>query len=115
MNSILMAVFERIPEIGIMRAIGASKADIFRIVIEESILITGIGGAAGIIIALIGSGIIERLLRGLTPYAPPGSVISFEPLLAILCFIFSILLGIVSGIYPAWRASKVSPIEALRS
>lgn len=115
MNSILMAVFERIPEIGIMRAIGASRADIFRIVIEESIIITGIGGIGGVIIAIIGSGLIERLLRGLTPYAPPGSVISFEPVLAMLCFIFSIFLGVVSGIYPAWRASKVSPIEALRS
>ena len=115
MNSILMSVFERIPEIGIMRAIGASRADIFRIVTEESIIITSIGGIAGIIIALIGSGIIERFLRGTIPYAPPGSIISFEPFLAILCLIFSILLGIISGIYPAWRASKVSPIEALRS
>ncbi len=112
-NSILMTVFERTQEIGMMRAIGASRGDIFRIGINETIILTSVGGAFGIFISIIGSKFIEDIVRSITPYVPAGDMIVFDPVLAALIFILSVLLGIISGLYPAWKASRVSPVEAL--
>ena len=114
MNSILMAIFERTQEIGMMRAIGASRFDIFRIVIKETSIITSIGGILGIIFSVIGSGIIEGLVRRFMPYVPSGAMIHFEPWLAALCIIFSLCIGVLSGIYPAYKASKITPVEAIK-
>ena len=114
MNSVLMAIFERTQEIGMMRAIGASRLDVFRIIIKETILLTTAGGIAGIIAANAGSGIIELFVRRSMPYVPSGSMITFEPWLAAACIIFSVLIGIVSGIYPAWKASRIAPVEAIK-
>lgn len=114
MNSILMAIFERTQEIGMMRAIGASRLDIFRIILKETMMLTTIGGVIGIILANIGSGVIEIFVRRFMPYVPSGNMIAFEPGLAVSCIIFSLFIGVVSGIYPAWRASKITPIEAIK-
>lgn len=114
MNSILMAIFERTQEIGMMRAIGASRLDIFRMILKETIILTTIGGIAGIILANIGSGIIEVFVRRFMPYVPSGSMITFELELAVACIVFSLFIGIFSGIYPAWRASRITPIEAIK-
>lgn len=114
MNAILMAIFERTQEIGMMRAIGASRLDIFRIVIMETALLTTAGGLSGIVISMIGAGGIEGIVRGFMPYVPSGRMIEFDALLALLCIVFSVLVGIFSGLYPAWKASKINPIEAIR-
>lgn len=114
MNSILMAVFERTQEIGMMRAIGASKSDVFRIIIKETIILTTAGGVAGVLAATAGSGIIEIFVRKFMPYVPSGKMIMFEPRLAAACIVFSVLTGIVAGIYPAWKASGIAPIEAIK-
>ncbi|MCX7792800.1 MAG: ABC transporter permease [Thermodesulfovibrionales bacterium] len=114
MNSILMSVFERTQEIGMMRAVGASRFDIFRIILKETVILTLTGGITGIFLANIGSGIIEFFVRKFIPYVPSGSMISFEPELAALCIFFSLFTGILSGFYPAWKASKITPIEAIR-
>ncbi len=114
MNSILMAIFERTQEIGMMRAIGASRLDIFRIVIKETAFLTTAGGVSGIILSIIGSGAIEGIVRGFMPYVPSGRMIVFDPYLAFLCIVFSVLVGIISGFYPAWKASRINPIEAIR-
>lgn len=113
MNSILMTIFERTQEIGMMRAIGASRGDIFRMGIIETTILTSIGGAVGIFISITGSNFIEDIVRNITPYVPAGEMIVFNPVLAVLIFILSILLGIISGLYPALKASRVSPIEAI--
>ncbi len=114
MNSILMAIFERTQEIGMMRAIGASRFDIFRIIIQETSIITISGGVLGIIVSVIGAGVIEGLVRRFMPYVPSGTMIHFEPLLAALCIAFSFFIGIMSGIYPAYKASKITPVEAIK-
>ncbi len=114
MNSILMAIFERTQEIGMMRSIGASRFDIFRIIIKETTLLTASGGVVGIILSTIGSGIIEGFVRKFMPYVPSGKMIDFEPWLAGLCIAFSLFIGILSGIYPAWKAAKINPIEAIK-
>jgi putative ABC transport system permease protein len=114
MNSILIAIFERTQEIGMMRAIGASKFDIFRIIIKETVMLTFAGGALGIILSIIGSGITEGFVRSFMSYVPSGRMIAFEPWLAGLCILLSLLVGILSGLYPAWKASRINPIEAIK-
>lgn len=115
MNAILMAVFERTGEIGMMRAIGASRSDVFRIILVETTLITAVGGLTGIVSAAAGSGIIEALVRKFMPYVPSGKMIGFDPGLAGLCLLFSLALGVASGLYPAWKAARIHPIEAIKA
>ena len=114
MNSILMAVFERTQEIGMMRAIGASKADIFKIIVKETTLLTLSGGVAGILMSAVGSSGIETFVRRFMPYVPGGNVVTFEPALAFASLAFTFIIGIASGLYPAWKAAKIDPIEAIK-
>jgi putative ABC transport system permease protein len=114
MNSILMAVFERSQEIGMMRAIGASKGDVFRIIVKETTLLTLFGGFAGILLSGIGGRAIETFVRKFMPYVPGGNIVSFEPALAFASLLFTFVIGVASGVYPAWKASRINPIEAIK-
>jgi putative ABC transport system permease protein len=114
MNTTLMAVFERTQEIGMMRSVGASRGDIFRVVMIESFLLSSLGGAVGVAASLALSGPVEGFVKSFMPYVPPGSLIVFSPQLAAACLGFSVALGLVAGVYPALRASAISPIEAIR-
>lgn len=114
MNSILMAIFERTQEIGMMRAIGASRFDIFRTIIKETTLLTIAGGAGGIILSVLAAGLIESFVRSFMPYVPSGRMIHFDPQLAAICIGFSLLVGLIAGGYPAWKASRITPIEAIK-
>lgn len=114
MNSILMTVFERTQEIGMMRAIGAGRNDIFKIIITETMILTTVGGLLGLTISTIGSELIESFVRKFMPYVPAGKIILFDFKIAFFSLIFSIFVGIISGLYPAFKASKVSPIEAIK-
>jgi putative ABC transport system permease protein len=97
-----------------MRAVGASRADIFRIIIKETILLTGAGGVSGIMLATLLAGLIEGFVRKVMPYVPSGEIIRFEPLLAAGCILFTLLVGMAAGGYPSWKASTINPIEAIR-
>lgn len=114
MNSILMAVFERTQEIGMMRAVGASRRDIFRIILEETTILAAGGGIFGIAIAILGSRLIEAFVRTVMPYVPSGKLISFDPLLAVGSVAFILAIGLTAGLYPAWKAAKINPIEAIK-
>jgi putative ABC transport system permease protein len=114
MNAILMAVFERTQEIGMMRAIGASRWDIFSIILRETAVLTMAGGIAGILIAAAGSTLIEGFVRRVMPYMPTGDMLRFEPLLAVGCVLFAMIIGVLAGFYPAWKASRINPIEAIK-
>jgi len=105
MNIMLASVLERTREIGVRRAIGATRKDIRAQFVIESFAISLIGGIAGIIIGIV-------LARIVAAYAGWPTVITFWSL--VLSTGVSISVGLVSGIYPAARAAELNPVEALR-
>jgi putative ABC transport system permease protein len=105
MNIMLVAVTERTKEIGIRKAIGARRSDILWQFLIEAMTLTGLGGVLGI---LFGAG-IGQLVRALTPL--PSYV---PPMAAILGFVFSVGIGLFFGIWPAAKAAKLHPVDALR-
>jgi putative ABC transport system permease protein len=114
MNSILMAVFERTQEIGMMRAVGASRWDIFRIILEETTILALSGGLVGILLSILGSRMIEAFVRSVMPFVPSGDLISFDPAVAAGSVLFIFIIGLCAGIYPALKASKINPVEAIK-
>jgi putative ABC transport system permease protein len=114
-NTILMSVFERTKEIGVMKAIGASRPDIFQIIWLETTFICVLGGITGDTIAIFGTSLVEHITRKVLPYAPTGKLVLINPMLLIISFIGAVIMGLVAGIYPALRASSMRPVEAIRS
>jgi len=114
MNTLLMSVNERTREIGMMKAIGASGYQIAALLLAETVIITALGGLLGIAAARLGSGLIESFVRGIVPYAPSGSFVSFDPVLVGSCLVFSVALGLLCGLYPAVKSARLSPMEAIR-
>ena len=106
MNVMLVSVTLRRREIGVRRAVGATKRDILRQFITESVMQCIAGGFAGIALGFL----VALTLRTFTPF--PASVQSW---VAILGVFLSSAVGLFFGIYPAFRASQLDPIVALRS
>jgi len=113
-NTILMSVFERTKEIGVMKAIGASRLDVFRIIWLETTLICVLGGILGDIIAILGTNIVEHIIRQVLPYAPAGKLVIITPELLFASFLGAVVMGLIAGVYPAFRASSMRPVEAIR-
>jgi putative ABC transport system permease protein len=110
MNIMLVSVTERTREIGIRKAIGARRRDVLVQFLVEAVALSGLGGAIGI----MGGYVLANLARlGLTRIVELPPV--HTPLWAvIIAFGFCAVLGVIFGIYPAAKASKLDPIEALR-
>ncbi|MGB2911756.1 MAG: ABC transporter permease [Anaerolineales bacterium] len=109
MNTQLMSVMERTREIGVLRAVGWSKTRVLWLILGESIAVSVIGGVIG-----VGLGwLLLYLLSGQTVLLGGGTS-SINADLLIQAFSIVILLGLVGGLYPAWRASRMQPVEALQ-
>lgn len=106
MNIMLVSVVERRREIGVRMAMGARQLDILRLFLIESVLLTMFGGMVGVIIGVLTSFILAKFA---------GWQFHLYLLPIWLGLMVSILVGMISGFYPAWRASKLNPIETLQS
>lgn len=115
MNTMLMAVFERTREIGMMKAVGATRNKIFQMFLLEGVLIclTGgiIGAAAGWMVTLLGDRFLSQFVS-VMPTRWTGQVSWYALGISIG---FPFLVGVISTLYPAYRASGLNPMEALRS
>jgi putative ABC transport system permease protein len=105
MNIMLVSVTERTREIGVRRALGARRKDIRTQFLIESSLISGLGGAAGIGIGILIARMVSRL---------GGWPTLVEPQIVLMAFVFAGIIGIFFGLYPAAKAARLDPIEALR-
>lgn len=107
MNIMLVTVTERTREIGIRRAIGAQRASIVTQFLIEAGMLCGVGGVVGIAVGTVGSVVVSRLMYQMTVYPPVW--------VGLAAFALSVALGVLFGSYPAIKASKLQPVEALRA
>ncbi len=112
MNIMLVSVTERTREIGIRMAVGARPRDVLRQFLVESILLSCLGGAIGLALGISASFGMTRLINAISSGSDWPLVISLPA--AVVAMIFSALVGVFFGYYPARRASRLDPIEALR-
>ena len=104
-NVMVMSVLERRMEIGVRRSIGATRKEIRYQFLLESVLLSGVGGLVGV---LLGAGIT----LGYTEYS---NIVFSIPMLQVLgAILLALLIGALSGVYPAIKASKIQPAEAVR-
>jgi len=105
MNIMLVSVTERTKEIGIRKAVGARRADVLKQFLVEAITLSAIGGAIGVLLAWI----IGRIV----------TAVFFPTYLSLAAIIVAVTvsggIGILSGLFPAWKAARLDPIEALRA
>jgi ABC-type antimicrobial peptide transport system permease subunit len=105
MNIMLVSVSERTREIGVRMAVGARAKDILRQFLVESVVLAMIGGMIGILVGVGASKAISHFARWPILLSAESMVVAIG---------FSTLVGIIFGYYPAWRASRLDPIECLR-
>jgi putative ABC transport system permease protein len=106
MNIMLVSVTERTREIGIRKAVGAKRRDILSQFLLEAMTVSIMGGIMGIALGAVGAAMIAKLVQGFYPVISADAVI--------LATGVSAAIGLFFGLYPAWRAARLNPIDALR-
>ncbi|MFB0547040.1 MAG: ABC transporter permease, partial [Anaerolineae bacterium] len=109
MNTVLMSVFERTQEIGVLRALGWRRGQVLGLILGESLLLSLLGGS-------VGAGLGVAAVVALGRIRATGALLQgrFSPGLFLQALGVALVLGAVGGLYPAWRASRLTPVEALR-
>ena len=110
LNIMMMSVTERIKEIGIMRSIGAQRKEVMSMFLYEALILGVVGSLIGGMMSLLGGYAVSTLMLQTTKYLfVPSSLISI-----VYGVTFGIVISLICGIYPAWRAANLNPIDALR-
>ena len=111
MNVMLASINERIREIGVRKAVGARGSDLFLQFLAEAAVVSVVGGLLGLLVSV---GIVSLMNFILTQALPTGAVAALDWVIMAEGLAFSVIIGLVAGVYPALRAAKLDPIEALR-
>jgi len=106
MNIMLVSVTERIREIGLRKALGATPGVIMQQFLVEASVLGLLGGALGIALGVVGANVITRIIN---------QPVIISPAATLLALTVSLVIGIVAGVYPAYRAARLAPIDALRN
>ena len=110
-NTMMMSIYERTKEIGVMKVLGCDMAAIRNMFLAEAGFIGLIGGVAGIVLSYMISAIINFVLRD----SYYSNVSYIPPYLTLLALIFAVVIGMVAGLFPALRAMRLSPLAAIRN
>jgi hypothetical protein len=115
-NTLTVSLLERTREVGIMKAIGMKSSEVQELFLTESVIMGFLGGVLGLVFGWMLGKLVGILLSFFTLLNGAGVVdVSFVPLpFMILMVVLSVCIGLVTGIYPAWRATKISALNALR-
>ena len=109
MNTLFMSVFERTREIGLLRAVGWRRGQVLRLILGESLVFALLGGLVGTVLGVAGVHLMRGSGTALSAYGG-----EFTPQLFLQAYATVVVLGLVGGLYPAWWASRLLPLEALR-
>jgi putative ABC transport system permease protein len=111
-NTMYTAVLERYKEIGVMKAVGARNSDILSIFLIESGLLGLVGGIIGVVLGAA----VSKAVEYIAVYQIGTNLLkaAFPPYLIVGCLVFAFLIGAASGTFPAWQASQIKPVQALR-
>ncbi len=110
MNTMLMSVFERTREIGVLRAVGWRPMMVLRQVMVEAVLLTLVSGVAG----LAAAAVIVWIIQAIPSAGLLRDIFVIAPSTIAQAIVVCVVLGVVGGLYPASRATRLSPVEALR-
>ncbi|MDY6875101.1 MAG: FtsX-like permease family protein [Chloroflexota bacterium] len=109
LNAMLMSVLERTREIGVLRALGWRRGRVLGMILQESLALGAVGGVCGILLGLGLTWALEQI---------PGTMGAIDPVytpqLFVQAVVVALVAGVVGGLYPAWRATRMRPVEALR-
>jgi ABC-type antimicrobial peptide transport system permease subunit len=108
-NTILMSVLERTREFGVLRAVGWSRLRVLGMIVQEALLLSGFSGLVG-----IGIGVGLAKVLGVAPVVSNFVQPVFTPTMFAQAMAVACVLGVLGGLYPAWRATRMQPVEALR-
>ncbi|WP_255152479.1 ABC transporter permease [Halorarius halobius] len=110
LNVMLMSTIERRGEIGVLRAVGYQRRDVLKILLTEAMLLGVVGGVVGVAVSVGAGAVIAQFALGDPLQAlQPGNVVYYAAAL-----LFGVLTSVLSGLYPAWKAARERPVEALR-
>ena len=112
-NTMFTSVLEKTKEIGTMKAIGAKNRDILMIFVFNSAMVGFVGGIFGVILGALVSAVFPMIGMTMTRCGD-GTSISLSPNLMVFGLGLAVLIGVISGVVPAYRASKLKPVDALR-
>jgi putative ABC transport system permease protein len=109
LNTMLMSVLERTREIGVLRALGWRRRYVLGMILQESLVLGAVGGVCGIFLGLGLTGLL-LLVPGMFGAIEPV----YTPQLFVQAMVIALIAGALGGLYPAWRATRMRPVEALR-